>query len=95
MTLLQTSIITKSIQKVNEQLQILPKEKIDRLEKNARIDDGIEFVAYQNAQSRAFASGRIEFDDAQWLYNMINSFNKQPLADRIVALEFLSQLVVK
>jgi hypothetical protein len=90
--LLKSSVINEAVEEITTRLSSLADEKITKLEKTATIDSD-EFIAYQNLQSRMFASGTISKTDAMWLYNMLNGWLSQPLADRIVALELLSALI--
>ena len=90
-TLETTETIARAITTVNDRIKSLSADKLRSLETNATIDI-TETIAYQNLQSRSFASGIINQVDATWLYRMLQGFNKRPLADRIVTLELISML---
>ena len=90
--LFKSEIISKAVLTVNNRIKELDKDKVASLQKNATIEPD-EVFAYQSAQSRAFTEQKISKIDAQWLYNMLSGFNSKPLADRIVALEFIVVIV--
>ena len=84
--------LQKSIDHVNGLLKQTSKEKIEIIKKNAKIDDCMEYVQYQNIQSRAFAIGLIDKNTALWIYNMLKGFNKRALSHRVVCLELIMLL---
>jgi len=81
---------------MSKKLSALPKEKVDSLNDTCKVDSA-EHFAYQTLQSKAFASGKLSLDNAQWLYATLGGsadiFNRRSLAIRIVAITMIAKLV--
>lgn len=95
-----TLAIQTAIDIVANRLGKLSGEKIQRIEENARLDDMIEAIAYQDLQARGHAAGKISTESALWMYRLVGgempsekTFNKHSLPERIVAMEILGHLI--
>ena len=89
--------ITNAIEKMKNVTKNLTKEKIDELQKIVDIDFE-EFVKFQDVKSLAFASGVLNLDEAQTIYNLLGSsyieFNKHSLEVKYVMNQTLKELLI-
>ena len=71
----------------------------ERLKKLALADSILELGQFQNIQARAFASGRLNEEEAALLYQILGreyptpeKFNARPVEERIVAMKMIGEL---
>ena len=91
--------IAQAIEKMEAKLKGIPTEKLDKLDHTMQ-ENLSSLVAYQNAQSFAFASGNLTADEAQALYRIYGgecpsaqAWAKQSLAARVVATKAAGELL--
>ena len=94
-------VVSRYEQKITERLAT-GKTTQEQVDKVGLVDSDMELFAYQTLQSRAFASGKISFDVAQWLYRTIGGeyptkkrFNAQSPAKRAVVTQLMGELLTK
>ena len=94
------SIVQMFETRINERLAkgIITPEQVATL---GIVENDMELFAYQTAQSRAFAAGKIPFDAAQWLYRHLGGefptkekFNAQSPAVRAVVTQLIGELIL-
>ena len=92
--------IEQSISQCEKLLSKLPEVSVKAADKSARVETGYELGVYQQTQAEAFASGWLNQEEAQSLYNIlgcgfptIEKFNRQSLAVRIVAMKTVAELM--
>ena len=91
--------IQNAIDEMSKRLKAIPLEKRNKLDNDLQ-EDFLALIAYQKAQSEAFASGKLRLNEAQTLYHIYGcecptpeSWAKQPLAARIVATQVAGELL--
>jgi hypothetical protein len=62
--------IEAAVALIEGRLATLPADKLESLKKTASLTSD-EFFVYQQTQSRAFAGGRLTFDEAQIVYSSL------------------------
>lgn len=74
----------------------IPQAKLDKL---ALADSMLELGQFQNIQAQAFASGRLNEEEAALLYQILGrevptpaQFNARPVEERIVAMKTIAEL---
>jgi hypothetical protein len=75
----------------------IPQAKLDAL---ALADDDYEVIKYQQLQAEAFAMGKLNAEEAQWLYHELGRelptkehFNSLPPAVRMVVMKTMEELL--
>jgi hypothetical protein len=86
--------VNECIQNVEGLIPTRSKDEVATLNSTAVLDDILMLSQFQQRKSVAQMAGKIDFDVAQWLYNLmgeggISHFNGAPLAHRITALEVM------
>lgn len=91
--------IQQAIDEMKKRLKVISLEKRNKLNNDLQ-EDFSSLVAYQQAQSEAFASGKLRLNEAQTLYRIYGcecptpeGWAKQPLAARIVATQVAGELL--
>lgn len=83
--------IEQAITKLSARIAGLDAEKIARLE-SAATADCTELAVYQNAKSLAQAEGRINYEEAMTIYQVLRNFAHEPLSARIVVMQTIAEL---
>lgn len=86
--------IQKAIERTNEKLLTIPEWKKKDLEEKLDINE-MEFVAYQNAKSKAQMESRINLDEALTIYNILNKYDTSTLAEKIVISRTMAELMYR
>ena len=85
--------ITDSIARVKDQIASADADKVAALDKSFGTLDFAEVHAYQNAQTRAHASGLLNTDEAMTVYQVINTWNTATLAARVTVTKLMGELI--
>jgi len=91
--------LVEAVPAVQKRLDALSSEKLNHADEAATVDDEM-IIMFQNKQAQAHAGGLLSFDEASYLYNLFGRelptaerFNKQSLADRIVGMKAIAELM--
>lgn len=81
-----------AIQKIEEKLTSIPPSSRKALYK--KLDIGFsEKISFYQENSRAFASGKIDLETSQMIYNKLNQYETTTLAERIVITEVITSVL--
>lgn len=83
--------ISSIISKVEESLKTQTDDAKTKLNKTLDIEF-MEKTAYFELNARMFASGKIDLDTSQFIYNKLRTYDNTTLAERIVITKLLSEL---
>ena len=93
--------VEKFVCVIKEKMLTVPQEKLDALDKELSIDFQ-EHFAFQNAQYRAFASGKITCDEASAIYRALGEVGSPsnggwskgtPLEMKVTVTQFVSEII--
>lgn len=80
---------------VSNKIDALPEEKRRSLEKTLKTLSPDELVTYMNWQAELFASGNVQIEDAQFMYNTLKDWEESPLPSRVIVIEIMNAYAQK